>query len=177
MEFLGHQVRGDVITPSRDNVEKVRNAPRPTTKKQLRSFLDLIGYYRDLLGLIGYYRDHIPAFAEISAPLTDLLKKGKAEHIQWSKAQERAYSLLKEYLLQEPVLNLPDLSKPFILRTDTSGVGVAAVLPKKNDRKQNPVGYAIKKLNLTEARFQIFIIIIILYGRSIFVLYVYYCCI
>ena len=108
MEFLGHQVGGDVITPSRDNLEKVRNTPRPTTKKQVRSFL----------GLVGYYRDHIPAFAEISAPLTDLLKKGKAEHIQWSEAQERAYSLLKEYLLQEPVLKLPDLSKPFVLRTD-----------------------------------------------------------
>ena len=72
MEFLGHQVGVDVINPSRDNLEKVRNTPRPTTKKQVRSFL----------GLVGYYRDHIPAFAEISAPLTDL-KKGKAEHIQW----------------------------------------------------------------------------------------------
>ena len=51
MEFLGHQVGGDVITPSRDNLEKVRNTPRPTTKKQVRSFL----------GLVGYYRDHIPA--------------------------------------------------------------------------------------------------------------------
>ena len=97
--FLGHQVGGDVTTPSRDNLEKVRNTPRPTTKKQVRSFL----------GLVGYYGVHIPAFADISAPLTDLLKKGKADHIQWSKAQERAYSLLKEYLLQEPVLKLPDL--------------------------------------------------------------------
>ena len=67
MEFLGHQVGDDVITPSRDNLEKVRNTPRPATKKQVRSFL----------GLVGYYRDHIPAFAEISAPLTDLLKKGQ----------------------------------------------------------------------------------------------------
>ena len=30
MEFLGHQVGGDVITLSRDNLEKVRNTPRPT---------------------------------------------------------------------------------------------------------------------------------------------------
>ena len=145
MEFLGHQVGGDVITPSRDNLEKVRNTPRPTTKKQVRSFL----------GLVGYYRDHIPAFAEISAPLTDLLKKGKAEHIQWSEAQKRAYSLLKEYLLQEPVLKLPDLSKPFVLRTDASGVGVAAVLLQENNGKLYPVGYASKKLNLTEARYPI----------------------
>ena len=142
MEFLGHQVGGDVITPSCDNLEKVRNTPRPTTKKQVRSFL----------GLVGYYRDHIPAFAEISAPLTDL-KKGKAEHIQWSEAQERAYSFLKEYLLQEPVLKLPDLSKPFVLRTDASGVSVAAVLFQENGGKLYPVGCASKKLNLTEARY------------------------
>ena len=144
MEFLGHQVGGDVITPRRAKLEKVRNTPRLTTKKQGRSFL----------GLIGYYRDHIPAFAEISAPLTDL-KKRKAEHIQWSEAQERAYSLLKEYLLQEPVLKLPDLSKLFVLRTDASGVSVAAVLLQENDGKLYPVGYASKKLNLTEARYPI----------------------
>ena len=71
MEFLGHQVGGDVTTTILDNLEKVRNTPRLANKKRVRSFL----------GLIGYYRDNIPAFAEISAPLTDLLKKGKSEHI------------------------------------------------------------------------------------------------
>ena len=86
MEFLGHEVRGDVITPSRDNLEKVRNTPCPNTKEQMRSFW----------GLVGNNRDHIPAFAEISAPLRDLLKKGKSKHIQWSEAQERAYSLFKD---------------------------------------------------------------------------------
>ena len=127
MECLGQQVEGDVITPSRDNLEKVRKTPRPITKKQVRSFLSLV----------GYYRDHIPTFAEVSAPLTDLLKKGKAEYIQWREAQERAYSLLIEYLLQEP-----DLSKPFLFQTDASGIGVAAVLLQENDGKLYPVGYA-----------------------------------
>ena len=31
MEFLGHQIGGDVITPSSDNLEKVRKTPGPTT--------------------------------------------------------------------------------------------------------------------------------------------------
>ena len=129
MEFLGHQIGGDVIT--NDNLEKVRKTPRPTTKKQVRSFLVLV----------GNYRDHIPAFAEISAPLSDdLLKKGKSEQVQWNEAQERSFSLLKEYLLQEPVLKVPDLMKPFILRTDASGIEVAALLLQENEGKLYPVG-------------------------------------
>ena len=78
MEFLGHQIGGDAITPSSDNLEKVRKTPRLTTKKQVRSFL----------GLVGYYKEHIPSFAEISAPLSDLLKKGMSEQVKWNEAQE-----------------------------------------------------------------------------------------
>ena len=36
MEFLGHQIGGDVITQRSDNLEKVQKTPRPTTKKQVR---------------------------------------------------------------------------------------------------------------------------------------------
>ena len=91
MEFIGHQVGGDVITPSGDKLEKVEKTL--TTKKQVRSFQ----------GLVGYHRDHIQAFIKVSAPLSDILKKGKSEQVQWNEAQELAYSLLKQYLLQEPV--------------------------------------------------------------------------
>ena len=42
MEFLGHEVKGDLITLSQDNLEKVRNTPRPTIKKQVRSFFGLV---------------------------------------------------------------------------------------------------------------------------------------
>ena len=102
-----------------------------------------------------YYRDHIPTFAEISAPLSNLLKKGKSQQVQWNEAQERAYSLLKEYLLQEPVLRLPDPMKPFILIIDASEVGVAAVLLQENKGMLYPVGYASKKLSLAEAKYPI----------------------
>ena len=75
-----------LVTQSSDNLEKVQKTPRPITKKQVRSFL----------GLVSYYRDHIPAFTEISAPLSNILKKGKSERVQWKEAQEHAYSLLKK---------------------------------------------------------------------------------
>ena len=51
-------------------------------------------------------------------------------------------------MLQEPVLKLPDLTKPSILRIDASWVWVAAVLMPENEGKLYPVGYASKKLAL-----------------------------
>ena len=119
IEFLGHQIGGDVIIPSSDNLEKVRKTPCPTINKC-----------------------HCPT----------LLKKGKSEQVKLNEAQEHAYSLIKEYLLQEPVLKLPDLMKPFVLRTDASGVRVAALLLQENKGKLYPVGYASKKLSLAEAK-------------------------
>ena len=123
-----------------------------TTKKQARIFL----------GLVGYYRDHMPAFAEISAPLSDLLKKGKSEQVQWNEAQE----YLKEYLLQGPVLKLPDL-----MRTDASGAGVSAVLLQKNEGKLYPVGHASRKLGLAEAKYLIRVCLAVVWGIRHFKLY------
>ena len=63
--------------------------------------------------------------------------------------------LLKEYLLQEPVLKYSDLIKQFVLRTDSSGVGVEAVILQENKGKLYPVGYARKKSSLTETKYPI----------------------
>ena len=73
VEFFGHQVGFDWITVNDDNLEKIRMAQRPTTKKEIRSFL----------GLVNYYRAHIPLFAAISAPLSDLTRKGQPNKVHW----------------------------------------------------------------------------------------------
>ena len=94
----------------------MRNTPRPTTKKQVKSFM----------GLEGYYRDHIPAFVKISAPLTELIKKGKAEYFQCKEVQERANSSLEEYLLQEPVLTLNEAACTMYRQIQSWGGGCAS---------------------------------------------------
>lgn len=66
VDFLGHQIGNGEIGLQESNVEKIKNAQPPTTKKEVRSFL----------GLTGNYRNYIPNYASIAVPLTDLTKKG-----------------------------------------------------------------------------------------------------
>ena len=100
IKFLGHDVGYDWITSNDDNLDKIARAKQPATKKEVRSFC----------GLLGYYRDYIPFFAIITAPLTDLTKKGQPNFVEWGKAQEKAFNTLREALLKRLILRLPDHS-------------------------------------------------------------------
>ena len=143
MEFLGHYIGRDWIIINEDNLEKIRTARRPATKKEVRSFL----------GLANYYRAHIPTFAAVAAPLTDLTRKGQPNKIRWGQAQEKVFSSLRDSLLKRPILKLPDHSKPFILRTDPSNYGLGAALMQQHDERLYPVAYVSKKLAPAETKY------------------------
>ena len=123
VEFLRHFIEENCISINEENLEKIRSAKRPTTKKEVRSFL----------GLANYYRDHMSSFAEIAAPLSDLTKKGLPESVRWEGAQEKAFATLLECLVRTPILRLPDHYKTFILRTDASNCGLGAALMQEHE--------------------------------------------
>jgi len=133
---LGHKLGQDSVSPNDDVVSKIKAAPSPTSKKKLRSFL----------GLVGYYRAFVTHFAAIAAPLTDLTKKGAPDTLIWTDVQEQAFQTLKRHICVQPVLCLPDMSKPFILQTDASADGIGAILLQEVDGVKHPVAYTSKKL-------------------------------
>ncbi|XP_078492084.1 uncharacterized protein LOC144747728 [Ciona intestinalis] len=143
VDFLGHHVGNNIIGLHDDNVRKIREAPRPKNKTEVRSFL----------GLTGYYREYIPNYAAVAVPLTDLTKKGHPDIVAWGDAQERAFNTLKSKLSSKPILHLPDPSLGFILRTDASRDGIGAVLLQVHGGKHFPVSYASKKLSDAERRY------------------------
>ena len=49
VDFLGHRLEQGVFGLHEENVEKIKNALRPGTKKQVRSFVGLAGCYRDFI--------------------------------------------------------------------------------------------------------------------------------
>ena len=141
--FLGHVVGGGQYGCQVDKIVKVRDAPRPRTKTQVKSFL----------GLAGYYRDYIPHFAAIAAPLHDLLKKQAPNTVRWTDVHEQAFLTLKSLLCKEPILQLPDCSKQFVLRTDASQDGIGAVLMQENNGQMFPVSYWSRALRTAEKNY------------------------
>ena len=143
IEVVGHRISDGIKGLHEDNVAKIRHAKRPRTKKEVRAFL----------GLTGYYREFIPNYAAKAVPLSDLTKKGRPNQVVWSDAQEKAYNTLKAEIASSPILRLPDNTKPFTLRTDASDKGLGAVLLQEHDGKLLPVSYASKKLTEREKKY------------------------
>ena len=65
LDYLGHHVGLGQVQPWAKKVKALLAYPAPSNRKQLQSFL----------GLAGYYRKFVPNYAQISAVLSDLLKK------------------------------------------------------------------------------------------------------
>ena len=132
------------MQPREETIDKILHVPPPQTKKQLRAFL----------GLTSFYRQYVPNFALIAAPLTDATRKGSPNEIAWTEAHERAFETLKWHISHPPILSLPDVTKPFILQTDASNLGIGAVLLQEDaNGEKHPVAFASRKLQPRETRY------------------------
>uniref|UniRef100_A0A803TMJ7 ribonuclease H n=1 Tax=Anolis carolinensis TaxID=28377 RepID=A0A803TMJ7_ANOCA len=70
IDFLGYRISPDGLAMDPSKVSDVKEWGVPQTRRQLQSFL----------GFANFYRSFIKGFAQITAPLTELLKtKGKGE--------------------------------------------------------------------------------------------------
>ena len=140
---LAAHLGSGLIQPERSKVQGVESFPTPTTKKQVRCFL----------GMTGYYRMFIPDYASIAALLTDLRKNSAPNQVVWTDRCEGSFQNLKSLLCREPVLRSPDFTKEFILQTDASDVGVGAV-PSLLDEEgaDHPVAYYSMKLLAREQK-------------------------
>ena len=141
--FLGHVLDTGRILPEADKLGKIDQATPPTTKKELRSFL----------GLIGYYRRFVPNFAEKAKPLTDRTQAKQPEKVRWDEQGRQAFEQLKAELVRRPILRLPQPGKPFVLRTDASGTGIGAALMQEHEGDLHPVMFASRKLSEAESRY------------------------
>lgn len=139
--YLGHVITNNGVKPNPEKIEIIKDFPTPISNKDIQSFL----------GLVGYYRRFIPDFTKFSQCLTKLLKKN-AKFI-WTDQQQNAFDNLRRYLISEPILQYPDFSKPFILKTDASNFAIGAILSQGDIPNDLPISYASRTLNKAESNY------------------------
>ncbi len=137
--FLGHKIKDGKLMMEQDKVRAIQEWEAPTKVTELRSFL----------GLVNYYRRFIKGYSARAAPLTDLLKKNKAW--EWSERCQKSFEDLKKAVTEEPVLGLPDHTKPYEVHTDASDFAIGGVLMQEG----HPIAYESRKLNDTERRYTV----------------------
>lgn len=142
--YLGHKIGNGTTRPESAKVEEIARYPVPTTKKGVRTYL----------GLTGYYRRFIANYSTIAKPLTDLTKKACPEKIEWTTDCQDAFDHLKQALVSQPVMRNPDFRRDFIVQTDASGCGVGAVLSQPDEEgNDHPIAYFSKKLLPREQKY------------------------
>ncbi|KAJ3641514.1 hypothetical protein Zmor_028019 [Zophobas morio] len=132
VEFLGHIVSEKGIETNPTKALAIRDWPIPRDKHELRSFL----------GLCTYYRRFVEGYADIAAPLHQLMEQ-KAT-FKWSSTCEMAFKRLKTALCTSPILAYPRDKGMFVLDTDASNSGIGAVLPQIQDGEERVIEYFSK---------------------------------
>ena len=150
VRYLGHLVvAGKGVKADPDKIKVVQEWPKPTTVSELRSFL----------GFTGFFRKFVHRYAALSAPLLKYLtgtkEKGKMKAgrltIELDDEAVSAFQMLKQKLIEAPVLKFANFSCPFIVETDASTLGLGAVLSQQQtDGSRAVVAYASRSLRPVE---------------------------
>ena len=145
LKYLGHIVSRDGKATDPRKIEAIKNWPKPNTVTEVRSFT----------GFTNYYRHFIKGYVKIARPLHELTSgengKKKNYRVNWTEWCQESFDSLKKICSECPVLAYADYTKPFVLHTDASTMGLGAVLyQKQEDGKERVIAYASHTLNRAE---------------------------
>jgi hypothetical protein len=124
----------------------------PTNVKQLRHFLGMVQYYRDLWA----------RRSEMLVPLISLVRecgqtkvtraKGtKKVPCHWDEIHQRAFDHIKATIAREVVLAYPDFSKDFEICTNASSKRLGAVITQEN----RPIAFFSWKLSTMQCKYSV----------------------
>ena len=129
IQYLGQILSTTGIQPLPSKTHTIHHMNPPTTPKQVRA----------ILGLIGYYRKFNKGFVKTTKPLT-LLTRQQVK-FDWTPEHQEAFIHLKEAIFQAPILHYPNPNKTYIIYTDASDDACGAQLSQEHDGTEFPVAF------------------------------------
>ena len=141
LTFLGHIISAEGVKPDPRKVEAITNMPIPTNKTELQRFL----------GMVNYLGKFIPRLSDETASLRELLKKDVEFLIQ--KPQKDAFKRLQSLITTVPILQYYDPNLPTRLRTDSSLIGLGAMIEQQLNGEWHPIAFASRSLEKSEQNY------------------------
>lgn len=142
--YLGKEVGEGQVKPVEAKVAAIADFPVPTSRRELRRFL----------GMAGYYCSFCKNFSTVVAPLTSLLSP--VNSFVWTEDCQNAFEAVKAMLSSAPILAAPNFERSFKLEVDASAVGAGAVLLQEDDvGVDHPVCYYSKKFNKHQQNYSV----------------------
>ncbi|XP_055622495.1 uncharacterized protein K02A2.6-like [Toxorhynchites rutilus septentrionalis] len=142
LEFLGHQISRNGISPSESKVAALMSFREPENEAEVRSFL----------GLANYLNRFIPHLATIDEPLRKLLVKGTK--FEWTSRESESFQSIKMALSNVSNLGFYKVEDRTAVVADASPQGLGAILLQINDENvQRVISFASKSLTETERRY------------------------
>ena len=142
---MGGIVGNGLLAMDPEKVKAISDWDRPTTMTELRAFL----------GMCNFLRRWFEHYAEQSKPLNDLLKKGKNIIKDWGPPQTQAFLTLKAAFIAQPILRMPNFSKPFILHTNACDHSLGGVLLQETQAHLLLVHYHSRGFNSAEMNYTV----------------------
>ncbi len=143
LEFLGHVIGDGMMRVPEARIKAIAEHPVPRTRRQLRAFL----------GLIGYYRRFVRGFHRWSSLLMSHTAKTSPGEVQWTSPMLEAFRELCVSLCNHVCLNVPCKDDEFCLESDASASGIGAVLSVKREGEWRPVAFFSRQLKGAQSRY------------------------
>jgi RNase H-like domain found in reverse transcriptase/Reverse transcriptase (RNA-dependent DNA polymerase) len=135
IKYLGLVIEEGKLAMDPAKLKGILEWPMQKTVKEVRSFQ----------GFGNFYCHFIKGFSHLAHPLNDLLKKDKK--FVWSEECQETFDLLKKRFTEEPVLMMPDHSKPFQIQVDSSLFATGGILSQTDaNGDRHPCAYLLKSL-------------------------------
>jgi hypothetical protein len=137
IDYLGYEITRYGIQPQPKKVEAILNLSQRKTKHQLRHFLGMFNYYRDM----WQTRSHM------LAPLTGLVSP--LVKYKWGEEQQKAFDEIKQKVSQEKLLAFPDFEKEFHVYIDAFNKHLGSAIMQKG----KPLAFYSRNLNSAQTRY------------------------
>ena len=145
VEWPGMIIEENRISMDTGKLKGIWDWPNPTSVKEVRGFL----------GFGNFYRRFIRHYSNIAKPLNNTTKKDRP--FNWTADCQQAFEELKRRFTKEPVLIMPDQTKPFQIKCDASKYASGAVLTQTDGNgNRHPCAFISKTFSETERNYEIY---------------------